>query len=89
MFIARKERREENMQRSHRRTVDTWMNPEALWEEGRNQRRREDGKKSPYFLSAVPSYGCVYVCVCVRAAHMCNRAGGVEQGAIPDGHTHQ
>lgn len=66
--------------------MDTWMSPEALRGGGENSRRREAGQ----FLSAVPSYGCVraVVCVCVCTVHMCISAGGVEQGVIPDGHTH-
>lgn len=61
------------------------MSLEALQEGGEESRRREDGQKGGQFLSAVPSYGCMCVCM----VHMCISAGGVEQGVIPDGHTHR
>lgn len=46
------------------------------------------GRGGGHFPSAVP-YASVYVprSLCVRMVHMCIRAGGVEQGVVPDGHT--
>ncbi len=91
---TREQKRDKKVQRSRRSRVDTWMSPEALQGGGEESRRKGgwvEGWAAP--LSCSPVWVCmccyVHVYVCVCTAHMCNGAGGVEQGVIPDGHTHK